>query len=334
LVPLASASARGRPAPALRSSSAPAVAVLAEKDVNLDEAARVAGALEQSGIQTVRTRTDDTFVALGDRTSLGATSGADVFVSVHNNGSTNRSIRGTEVYAQVGRQASVDLGQAVLREVTARTGTAARGVFQRSGRDTDYYFVLRNSRIPAVIVEGAYLSNPTDCALLASAEVRSAAAAGIAAGIAAQLGPLPDRRGLDLGPPASNPLGEHLATPANLAVRASRLGSQVSFDSVPRATAYRLWRDGALVATVTTSTADPPVQELAGANTGPPRLMIEQPGFSPGVHRYEVRAMTTVAGTLYEESASATSTLTIPWRAVIDAGHGGHDPGAIGRYSG
>lgn len=60
---------------------------------------------------------------------------ADLFVSLHNNGNDKSSIRGTSV------------------------------IYPNNSL-SDYYSVIRNSKLkgfPAVIVEHAYVSNPTDC---------------------------------------------------------------------------------------------------------------------------------------------------------------------------
>ena len=311
---------------------APPVRLLAEKDINLDEADRVAANLTAAGVDVLRTRVDDTFVALGDRTAAANAAGSDLFVSIHNNASTNHAIRGTEVYSQVGRDASIALGQSIIANVTRRAGTSFRGVFQRSGRDTDYYFVLRNSRMPAVIVEGAYVSSPEECLRLAGSEIRQQTADGIAAGMLSALGPLPDNPGAALGPPTANPLGEHLAAPPNLVVHADRASSTIAWDTVAKATGYRLWRDGQLIATIRTSNDDLALHELAGENTGPPRLVVDQAGPGIGTHHYELRAMLEVHGGLFEESPSTAAAITLPWRVTIDAGHGGHDPGAVGRY--
>ena len=70
-----------------------------EKVVTLEFAEILAAKLEATGRYNVfLTRTDDRFVALGDRIAIARSHGADLFVSIHANSFRGRSIRGTIVY--------------------------------------------------------------------------------------------------------------------------------------------------------------------------------------------------------------------------------------------
>jgi N-acetylmuramoyl-L-alanine amidase len=70
-----------------------------EKVVTLQFAEILGKSLESTGRYNVFfTRTDDRFVALGDRVAIARSHGADLFVSVHANSFRGRSIRGTIVY--------------------------------------------------------------------------------------------------------------------------------------------------------------------------------------------------------------------------------------------
>ena len=311
----------------LASTLAPARAgQLTEKDVNLDESLRLARALEGTGVQTVLTRDRDVFVPLGRRTAMANELGADLFVSVHNNGSTNRSVRGTELYAQVGKQPSIALANRIYSAFTAATGRPGRGVHQRSGDHGDYYFVLRTSKMAAVIVEGAYLSNVDDARLLATPAFRQRAAEGMARGILDHLGAVPASAAASAPPPR----GGHLEPPKEVRGHSEGRRVEIRFQTVGRATDYRLFRNGELVAEVRTAKDRLPVREATGENTGPSDLVIRDSA-PTGNHRYELRAALTVEGVVVEESPSVTVPVTVPWLVVIDPGHGGHDPGAVGR---
>ncbi|HSD10461.1 MAG TPA: N-acetylmuramoyl-L-alanine amidase, partial [Candidatus Binatia bacterium] len=71
---------------------------LDEKDVVLGVSKLLASSLRADGMEVVLTRTDDRFLSLEERTGFANAQGADLFISVHANASTNRGLQGVEVY--------------------------------------------------------------------------------------------------------------------------------------------------------------------------------------------------------------------------------------------
>jgi N-acetylmuramoyl-L-alanine amidase len=69
-----------------------------EKDVVLSVSKLLAASLRADGIDVVLTRSDDRFLSLEERTAFANAQGADLFISVHANASTNAGLRGVEVY--------------------------------------------------------------------------------------------------------------------------------------------------------------------------------------------------------------------------------------------
>lgn len=70
-----------------------------EKELVLDVAQRLGLLIESRlGSEVIYTRSDDTFVALEDRTALANDRKADLFLSVHANSSPVRSVSGVETY--------------------------------------------------------------------------------------------------------------------------------------------------------------------------------------------------------------------------------------------
>ncbi len=165
---------------------------LVEKDVNLDIARRARDLLLAAHVGTVwMTRTEgppgaDIETGLRHRTGLANASGAHALVSIHNNaepdGPTPQT--GAEVYYQVAGSESKRLAGLMMEEfrrsfaafAAAWMGDTDAGAKPRLRSDgvTDLYGILRNSTVPAVITEGAYISNPTEEALLRTPEFRQA----------------------------------------------------------------------------------------------------------------------------------------------------------------
>jgi N-acetylmuramoyl-L-alanine amidase len=72
---------------------------LREKDLVLDVAKRLGELIEERlGSEVIFTRSDDTFVSLGRRTSIANEAKADLFLSIHANSSPLRSAAGVETY--------------------------------------------------------------------------------------------------------------------------------------------------------------------------------------------------------------------------------------------
>ena len=87
--------------------------------------------------------------------------GADLFLSLHTNASINESASGTE--ALVFRQDSTayDIAEVLLEELTLVTGLRNRGVVLRPG-----LYVLRRTRMPAVLLELGFITNENDADLM------------------------------------------------------------------------------------------------------------------------------------------------------------------------
>lgn len=107
---------------------------------------------------------------------------ADVFVSIHCNANNDRNAKGCETYAYKKGGDSERLASCVLSGLLWNTDLKSRGV------KTADYAVLRNTTMPAVLVETAFISNASDAAFLGSEDGQRQIAKGIAEGIMEYLG--------------------------------------------------------------------------------------------------------------------------------------------------
>lgn len=124
---------------------------LVEKKLCLDVAKRVETALRSKGLKTVMTRRTDTFVELEQRARIANRVRSSVFVSIHFNGSRKTIISGGEVYYRSSR--GKWLASAISRTLKSKAAGGTRGIFYGN------YKVLRETQMPAVLVECGYLSN-------------------------------------------------------------------------------------------------------------------------------------------------------------------------------
>lgn len=139
------------------------VAVLNEKDVNLDVALRLQKMLEDAGARVFMIRTEDITIPLYDRQDTANNLAASLYVAIHNNSYTNSTPSGTEVHYHgkddppIDGISAMDLAQNLQSTLASNLGLPNRGA-----KVSPELAVLRRTIMPAVIIEGAFLSNPND----------------------------------------------------------------------------------------------------------------------------------------------------------------------------
>ena len=102
---------------------------------------------------------------------------ADVFVSIHCNAAENRSAQGAETFHIAGGAKSEHLARCIHAQIVTSVPVTNRGV------KTAGFYVLKNTDMPAVLVELAFLSNEWDESLLTDPARQDEFARAIARGI-------------------------------------------------------------------------------------------------------------------------------------------------------
>lgn len=87
--------------------------------------------------------------------------GADYFISLHTNASDSPTPSGSEALVFSQPSAAASLGADILEWLNRLTGLRNRGVVTRSG-----LYVLRKTRMPAVLLELGFITNPNDARLM------------------------------------------------------------------------------------------------------------------------------------------------------------------------
>lgn len=151
-----------------------------EKDFNLAMALKVEALLKkESKIDVVLTRSDDTFLALKERVKIAEKVNADIFISIHAN-SGPAAANGVETFYT--RSNSKALATVMHKYLLQSSGLKDRGV------KTASLHVTRETTMPAVLLEGGFLSNKSDEAALFTESFQNSVAKGIVAGIKEYLG--------------------------------------------------------------------------------------------------------------------------------------------------
>jgi N-acetylmuramoyl-L-alanine amidase len=150
---------------------------LKEKDAVLQISKTLADALQAAGFETILSREGNTNKTLDiyRRVELSDTADSDLYISVHANGDENTKMQGPEIYWY--EQQSRPLAELILKEISAATGRKPGGVFYAS------FGVMRQTRIPAVLVETGYMTNAEEGARYSNPEFLKLCADGIARGV-------------------------------------------------------------------------------------------------------------------------------------------------------
>lgn len=153
---------------------------IVEKNINLSIAELVQGKLEELDYEVIMSRSTDTYVAKEDRVRCANDRNADIYVSIHQNFSDEKSVNGMEVwYDGTDMQRDSKRLALLVSQQTARS----TGAVEREVRGDADFHVTGSTQMPACLIETGFLSNKEERAKLTSQEYQEKIASGIVQGI-------------------------------------------------------------------------------------------------------------------------------------------------------
>ncbi|WP_346961233.1 N-acetylmuramoyl-L-alanine amidase [Clostridium sp.] len=174
---------------------------LIEKNIVLVAALTCRNVLTEHGVQVIMTRNTDVYVGLSQRAAIANNAKANYFVSIHcNAGGGDRG----EVINSIYRGKGLELSNKIASEMKAIGQDTVKQYDKKGDGGTDYYAVIRETNMDAVIVECAFLDNTTDNQIIDTVAEQEAFGVAIAKGILKQLGMTTE---------ASKPTPEPVPTP-------------------------------------------------------------------------------------------------------------------------
>ena len=153
---------------------------LKESDVVLDTSLHLRKLLDSTPIQVIMTRETDIFIELKQRAHIANSADADTFVSIHANAqsNSNKTANGTETWFHKGSSDSQKLASFIQDRLVDALNTRDRKL-----KKTEDLYVLKNTKMTAVLLELGFIDNTTDNAMLADPVKRQLAAKAIYNGI-------------------------------------------------------------------------------------------------------------------------------------------------------
>lgn len=165
-----------------------------EKDINLSIAQKTVEILEQKGISVIMTRSDDSGIYTNEsktiremkvsdmknRLEIIEKSGADLFISIHMNSFEDKEANGVNVfYAPKYEESMKPFAEELQMEICKVTGAEGHKVRPAE----EWVYLMKNSPIPALLIECGFISNPKEEEKLRQEEYQAKIAWAIASAV-------------------------------------------------------------------------------------------------------------------------------------------------------
>lgn len=150
-----------------------------EDDINLSVSYLLRCLLQQEGFSVLMTREKDMSVDLQQRCVFANGINAHLFVSIHCDAWHNKTVKGisTHIYTRASA-VSTDVARKIHQSLLGRFPDHANRGIKKSN-----FYVLRNTKMPAVLIECEFVSNPDMRKFLKEPENQFAIASSIMNGI-------------------------------------------------------------------------------------------------------------------------------------------------------
>lgn len=154
-----------------------------EKDINLEISKKIKRFLSDSNVTVKMTREGDERLADSQREDLKARTdimngGALLAVSIHQNSYRDPAVSGAQVFYYTDSEEGRTAAGMIQVELNALAPDNEKEI-----RANDSYYILKNTRIPTVIVECGFLSSYTEAEKLADDEYQNRIAEAVSEGI-------------------------------------------------------------------------------------------------------------------------------------------------------
>ncbi len=153
-----------------------------EKDLDLQITEQLRQIFEENGdgsIGVYYTRLDDSNPSFEQRVGLANKTGADVFISIHNNAaSSGRNVSGTTVLYDEEISGEV-LGSKRLAEICSEEVCKATGNVDQGLMGGNEVYIIRNAEVPAALIEVGFMTNEEELKNLQNPVYQRKAAEGI-----------------------------------------------------------------------------------------------------------------------------------------------------------
>lgn len=161
-----------------------------EKDINLAIALKLEKNLKAQGIDVVMTRTDDHGLYkeidsnkkvhdMKNRLAIIEEANPVLAVSIHQNSYPDASISGVQVFYYKDSVKSKEAAE-IMQKQMIKTLQPKK---EREAKDNSSYYLLKKTSVPIMIVECAFMSNPTEAELLTQEDYQEKVAWAIYLGI-------------------------------------------------------------------------------------------------------------------------------------------------------